>query len=126
MNKSCEAIIEECSKTEELTTREKIKFKDTSNAVRIDSETEKGSFIIVPDFYVVVKIYNEKAKDDKEYYNYVIVDKSGTMYVTGSEGFFNTFTDIHDDMSGEEYELEIMRKPSKNREGKFYLTCAIV
>lgn len=126
MNKSYEAIIETCSKPEALTAREKIKFKDTSNAVRIDNETEKGSFIIAPDFYVVVKIYNEKAKDDKEYYNYVIVDKNGIMYVTGSEGFFNTFTGIHNDMCGEEYELEIMRKPSKNREGKFYLTCAIV
>lgn len=126
MNKSYEAIIESCSKTEELTAREKIKFKDTSNAVRIDNETEKGSFIISPDFYVVVKIHNEKAKDDKDYYNYVIVDKDGKMYVTGSRGFFDTFTDIHNDMCGEEYELEIMRKPSKNREGKFYLSCAIV
>lgn len=120
-----EAKIRESSKN--LTAKDRVKFKDVSNAIQLDEATRSGSLIITPDFYVVLDIHNERS-DDKDYTKYVVVDKSGTKYVTGSESFFSSFKAIVDEMadSGEEYGVEIYRLPSKNYKGKEFLTCSIV
>lgn len=120
-----EAKIREASK--QLSAKERVKFKDTTNAVQLDEATKDNPLRIAPDFYVILDIHNEHS-EDKDYVKYVIVSKEGTKYVTGSESFFSSFKAIVDEMGGtdEEYEVEVYRLPSKNYKGKEFLTCSIV
>ena len=83
-----EAKIREASK--ELTAKERVKFKDTTNAIQLDEATKENPLVIAPDFYVILNIHNERS-EDKDYVKYIIVDKSGKKFVTGSESFFTAF-----------------------------------
>lgn len=114
-----------CSK--ELSARDRVAIKDTTNAVALDEATKEGKVIIDMDFYAQLCVHNEKS-EDKDYDKYVIVDKDGTKYVTGSQSFVSALEEIVDEMadSGEEYQLEVYRMPSKNYKGKEFLTCSIV
>ena len=120
-----ESKIREASK--ELTAKERVKFKDTTNAIQLDDATKENPLVIAPDFYVILDIHNERS-EDKDYVKYIIVDKSGNKFVTGSESFFSAFKSIFDEMggTGEDYEVEVYRLPSKNYKGKEFLTCSIV
>lgn len=120
-----EAKIREASK--ELTAKERVKFKDTTNAIQLDDATKENPLVIAPDFYVVLDIHNERS-EDKDYVKYIVVDKAGNKYITGSESFFTAFKDIFEEMGGtdEDYEIEVYRLPSKNYKGKEFLTCSIV
>lgn len=110
----------------DLTARERLMYKDTSNAIRLDEATTKGTIVITPVAYAVLEIHNEKG-DDKDYNNYVILDSVGNKYVTGSSSFWKAFEDIWDEMSGEDepFEIEIYRLESKNYKGKQFITCSI-
>lgn len=120
-----EAKIREASK--ELTAKERVKFKDTTNAVQLDDATKENHLVIAPDFYVILDIHNERS-EDKDYVKYIVVDKAGNKFVTGSESFFTAFKSIFEEMGGtnEDYEIEVYRLPSKNYKGKEFLTCSIV
>ena len=120
-----EAKIRSASK--ELSAKERVKFKDITNAIQLDEATKENGLVIAPDFYVILDVHNERS-EDKDYTKYVIVDKSGNKFVTGSESFFTAFESIVDEMadSGEDYEIEVYRLPSKNYKGKEFLTCSIV
>ena len=120
--------VKECSK--ELTNRERIKIKDVSNAVKLDDVVNGDSpFIIEPAYYAVLSVHNEKS-DNKDYEVYILVDTSGTKFVTGSASFINSFTDIWnemaDDESDEPWQIEVYKKDSKNYKGKQFITCSIV
>lgn len=125
------ATVREVSK--DITVKEKIMLKDTSNAISIDALTQEASFnnekvLIDVDYYAILDIHNEKS-DNKDYINFIIVDKSANKYVTGSESFITTFTDIYEEMKGageENITIEIYRKESKNYKGKEFITCSIV
>jgi len=116
--------IKECSK--ELTAKERIAMKDTSNAIKLDEATNGASVYIDVAGYVILNIHNDKS-DSKDYSIYLLLDKNGEKYVTGSETFFNSFLSIWDEMNGvdEAWELECYKLPSKNYKGKFFLTCSI-
>lgn len=120
-----EAKIREASK--ELTAKERVKFKDTTNAVQLDDATKENPLVIAPDFYVILDIHNERS-EDKDYVKYIVADKGGNKFVTGSESFFTAFKSIFEEMGGtnEDYEIEVYRLPSKNYKGKEFLTCSIV
>lgn len=122
--------VEIAHSTKELTVREKIRIKDLSNAIQLDDATQKeGNVVIDFDYYVILKVHNEFSKDDKDYNKFVIVDKGGNKFVTGSESFMNTLEGIVDEMAdaGEtDFEIEVYRKDSKNYTGKQFLTCTIV
>ena len=116
----------ECTK--DLTAKERVKIKDTTNAIRLDEATKSGSIVIAYDYHAVLAIHNEKL-DDPDYRHYIVVDKAGNKYVTGSESFFTAMTEIVDEMSaaGEtDYELDVYRMDSKNYKGKQFITCSIV
>lgn len=116
----------ECTK--DLTAKERVKIKDTTNALRLDEATKNGSIVIDYDYHAILAIHNEKL-DDPDYRQYIVVDKAGNKYVTGSESFFTAMTEIVDEMSaaGEtDYELEVYRMDSKNYKGKQFITCSIV
>lgn len=119
------ATIKECSK--ELTAREKLFIKDSSNAVRLDVATAEGALNIEPDYYAILSIYNEKA-EGKEYNQYVVVDAAGCKYVTGSESFFKAFLEIFETMADETeaYSIDVYTMESKNYKGKYFITCSIV
>lgn len=116
----------ECSK--DLTAKERVKIKDTTNAIKLDVATQGGAIVIAYDYHAVLAIHNEKL-DDPDYRQYIVVDTAGNKYVTGSESFFTAMTEIVDEMSaaGEtDYELEVYRMDSKNYKGKQFITCSIV
>lgn len=117
--------IVECSK--ELSARDRVAVKDTTNAISIDEATKNSPLVVDIDYYVILSVHNEKS-EDKDYEKYIIVDKSGNKYVTGSKSLLTSMLDIVDEMdgSGEEYSIEIYRVPSKNYKGKEFLTCSIV
>lgn len=116
------ATITEASR--ELTAREKIKLKDFTNAVALDGV--EGHLIIAPEMWAVISVHNEHSKQEKDYKKYVIMDKAGVKYVTGSDSFMSSFGDIWCDMDGEEFEIDIYKMPSKNYSGKSFITCSLV
>lgn len=120
-----EVKIVETSK--ELTAKERIQLKDTTDAIKIDKATQVEAIEIDVDYFAELAIHNDKA-DDKDYANYVIVDKSGDRYVTGSPSFWSSFKNIYDEMANESdpWKLKVYRLPSKNREGKDFITCSVI
>ena len=114
----------------ELTAKERIKMKDTTNAIKLDDLTqEEGNeqVVIEPQAYAVLNIHNEHSDQNKDYVNYVLVDKDGTKYVTSSESFWTSFMEIYKEMENESesWKIIVYRVPSKNFKGKEFLTCSI-
>ncbi len=117
----------------ELSARDRIKYKDTQNAVSLlDFATDaknNGAKAIVENIkgYVVLDIHNESS-EDVDYKNYVIIDGEGDKYVTGSNSFFNSFYAIYTEMKDETepWSIELNLLPSKNYKGKEILTCSLV
>lgn len=129
--KGYEVTIKECSR--ELTARERIMFKDTSNAIKLDVAASDPAnaitgVVITPVDYAVLSIHNDKLKDNKDYENYVLIDKDGTKYVTGSPSFWSAFSEITDEMAGEseEWSISVYKLDSKNYKDKQFLTCSII
>lgn len=119
----------------ELTPREKVKYKDTSDCVKLDEALsgEQGNYLVItPVMFVIVEVNNEKS-EQKTYSQYIIEDENGTKYITGSDSFFDTFSDIWSDMTdedgnsidGEPWQLKIFKKDSKNYKGKQFITCSL-
>lgn len=117
----------------ELTARERIMLKDTSNAEGLDAITQEAMInntkvIIEVDTWALLQIENDRA-DDAVYENIVIVDRDGVKYVTGSKSFITTFLDIAQEMKDcgeEDLVIQAFRKESKNYKGKFFITCSLV
>ena len=113
--------------SKELSARDRVAVKDTTNAIALDDATKDSPLVIAIDYYVELAVHNEKS-EDKDYKKYVVVDKSGNKFVTGSESFFTAMIEIMDEMvdAGEDFEIQVYRMPSKNYKGKEFLTCSIV
>lgn len=111
----------------ELNARAKIILKDTSDAHKLDALVDVDGIVIAPANYAILAIHNDKA-DDPDYKNYLIIDKDGNKYVTGSNSFWNSFINIYSEMKaeGEDFEVKIYKLPSKNYNGKSFLTCSLV
>ena len=110
----------------ELTAKQRIALKDTTEAVKLDEATQVEPVIINVDMYAILAIHNEKS-ENPDYDNYIVVDKNGTKYVTGSASFWSSFMDIFTEMEGEDeaWTLKVYRVPSKNYKGKDFITCSI-
>ena len=117
--------IKESSK--ELSAKERIALKDTTNAIKLDTACEGQTLTITPVAYAILEIHNEKS-DNVDYENYVIIDSENNKYVTGSQSFFSSFKNIWDEMQGEdeEWSLDCYKLDSTNYNGKQFLTCSIV
>lgn len=115
--------------SKELTKKERVMLKDTGDALKLDEVIQGEPIIINPDYWVTLMVHNEKS-DNVDYPVYLIVDKNGTKYVTGSEAFWTTFSDIWDEMTDgdieEEWELKCYKLDSKNFKGKQFLTCSVI
>lgn len=126
MREDYNATIRECSK--ELSARERVLIKDTTNAISLDEATTDSDspLVISPAFYAVLNVHNEKS-DNKDYTKYILVDKNGNKFVTGSDSFWNSFMEIMAEMEGEgDFEIQVYRRESKNYKGKSFITCSIV
>ena len=116
--------------SKELTKKETVMFKDLSDAVNLSEfiDEQHGAVMIDVESWVELAIHNEKAKEGqyKDYTNYVVVDKNGTRYYTGSESFWNAFNDIWCEMSDstEEWSLKVYKKQSKGK--KDFITCSVM
>ena len=116
--------------SKELTKKETVMFKDLSDAVNLSEfiDEQHGAVMIDVESWVELAIHNEKAKEgqDKDYTNYVVVDKNGTRYYTGSESFWSSFKDIWCEMSdsSEEWSLKVYKKQSKGK--KDFITCSVM
>lgn len=99
--------------SKELSARDRVAVKDTTNAIALDDATRDSPLVIAFDYYVELAVHNEKS-EDKDYKKYVVVDKSGNKFVTGSESFFTAMIEIMDEMSdsGEDFEIQVSRMPS--------------
>lgn len=118
--------------SKELSAKERIIMKDTTACKQLDELVQLGGekLLINPESYAQIRVHNEKSKDKKDYDKFVIVDKNGERYVTGSDSFMRTFLDMADDMTdaiadGEEFAILVFKKESKNYQGKGFLTCTI-
>ena len=111
----------------QLSAKERVMLKDTSDCVRLDKATADEAILIDVDYWAELSVHNEKS-EDKDYANYVIVDKNGTKYVTGSNSFWNSFQNIWSEADGidEPWELKVFQLESKNRAGKFFITCSMI
>ena len=125
-NSNYKATINFCSK--ELDARERIRTKDVSDAIKLDQATQDvPSIDIEVDYYAVLDIHNEKS-DSQDYKNYLVVDKEGKKYVTGSESFYKSFIDIVEELAEdgiEDFTIKVYRHDSKNYAGKQFITCSL-
>lgn len=113
----------------ELTTQEKIKMKDTRDALSLEAISRDGAVTVNIAGYAVLAIHNEKS-DDKDYEQYLLIGANGEKYVTGSSAFFNSFCDIWDDLQDEEmpadgWGIKVYQLPSKNFAGRNFVTCSL-
>lgn len=112
--------------SKELTPKERIAFKDTGDAVKLEHVADEPLTIKVVD-YAKLSVHNE-ASENVDYEVFILVDADGTKYVTGSSTFFDSFINIYNEMkdSNEEWAIKVYKVPSKNYAGKSFLTCSII
>lgn len=115
----------------ELSGKERVQMKDLGLAIGIDSTVtaEEPLQLKVVD-WAIIHIDNPRAKDGNstEYDTLVIVAEDGRKYYSGSPSLSESFLDIWEEMQGcdEEYEILVYRRPSRNRQDKYFLTCSIM
>lgn len=111
----------------ELTSRERIRIKDLQNAHKLDElVTPESSFSFDFGGYAILDIHNDNSKDNADYTNYLVFDRDGNKYYTGSKTFWNSMWEIISEMGDEEYSVEVTKHESKNYKGKFFLTASIL
>ena len=122
--------VEIAETSRELTAKERVAAKFTSDCIRLDAATLESvdDVKINPDYWVVLNVHNEKAKYDKDYEQFIVADKDGTRYLTGSKSFIQSFREIMEEMSGTEepFQIVVNRVDSPNRPGKQFLMASIV
>ena len=114
--------------SKEFTAKERIMMKDFSDAEHFDDIIDTTPLIITPESWAEIAVHNENSKNDKDYTKYVVIDKDGRKYITGSNSFWDSFIAIWGDMSGEDedWAIKVYKKKSNNYAGKCFLTCSIV
>ena len=125
--------VEVIETSKELSAKQRIALRTGVNAISLDQATQVEEVVINPDYYAELAVHNEKS-DDKDYTTFIIVDKSGQAYATGSRSFIDTFKAIFDEMNTynsehpdnkEEFSIVAFRMESKNYKGKSFITCRV-
>lgn len=116
--------------SKELNAKERVMYKDTSDTVSLDDLTngETGSAIIGVEDYVLLEVHNDRAQGDKDYQTIILIDSEGARYRTGSNSFIRQFLEIWGEMKdyNDSWGIKVFRKPSRNYNGKEFLTCTVV
>lgn len=114
----------------QLSAKERIKYKDTSNAVKLDALIDDNEKITIsPVGWIILDVHNEKG-ENPDYQQYVVVGENGEKFVTGSKSFWSAFINIWNEMKSEseseDFEIEVYKLDSKNYKGKKFMTCSII
>lgn len=114
----------------QLSAKERIKYKDTSNAVKLDALIDDNEKITIsPVGWIILDVHNEKG-ENPDYQQYVVVGENGEKFVTGSKSFWSAFINIWNEMESdsesEDFEIEVYKLDSKNYKGKKFMTCSII
>lgn len=119
------AVIERGSR--DFTARERLKMKEFSDAIRIVDFVQTENPVITVVDWAVVHVTNANAKrdTDKEYIKFLIIDKDGIKYTTGSQSIIDSVIDFWTELDGEELTIKFVSRPSKNYDGNF-ITAVIV
>lgn len=114
--------------SKELSARERISLKNFDEMIALDEavNAETPRLMIDVSGYVVASVHNEKS-DNVDYNKFIIIDKDGQRYITGSNPFFSSFKEIWDEMKGEneDWGITVYKRESNNYKGKEFLTCTI-
>lgn len=114
--------------SKELSARERISLKNFDDMVQLDDaiNAETPKLMIDVAGYAVASVHNEKS-DNVDYEKFIIIDKDGQRYITGSQPFFSSFKEIWDEMEGEgeDWAITAYKRESNNYKGKEFLTCTI-
>lgn len=115
--------------SKELDIEDRIRLKDTRDSNSLEVISRDGAKILNIVAYAVLNVHNEKS-DDKDYRQYVFLDKDGNKYMTGSEPFFNSFTDIWEELDEagvpeDSRKFKIYQLPSRNYAGRNFVTCSL-
>lgn len=114
--------------SKELSARERISLKNFDEMIALDEavNAETPRLMIDVSGYVVASVHNEKS-DNVDYNKFIIIDKDGQRYITGSNPFFSSFKEIWDEMDGEneDWAITVYKRESNNYKGKEFLTCTI-
>lgn len=114
--------------SKELSARERISLKNFDEMIALDDavNAETPRLMIDVSGYVVASVHNEKS-DNVNYNKFIIIDKDGQRYITGSNPFFSAFKEIWDEMDGEneDWGITVYKRESNNYKGKEFLTCTI-
>lgn len=107
-------------------------FSNNHSINELCENEESKSVLISVTNYAIMQVHNERS-DNKDYRVFCLISTDGEYYTTSSESFWNTFDTIADelkdnniDLSETPINLKCLLKPSKNRQGKDFLTCTIV
>ena len=110
-----------------LSGKEKVRFKDLTASKKLDEEvTEDASLLVALDNYIKLHVHNSKS-ENPDYDVMIVIDKEGNSYYTSSETFMRALESVINDMKDEteEWGIEVVKKPSSNFKGKFFLTCTV-
>ena len=114
------------SSMKDLTARQRIAVKDFSSATKLNEliTAENPKLIIDVDNIIAVSVHNEQSKGNKDYTVYVIIDKNGEKYRTGSETAYTSAMEIYKELEvanelDEGFELEFYKVNSNNFDGEF-------
>lgn len=117
--------------SKELTAKEKVRIKDFTNAIQLDTAIIGDEHLLLDyDYHVDMEVHNERTKNEKkDYFKRVIVDKDGQSYLTGSEAFCTAMDSVLEEMAEAEetdFKLDCYKVDSKNFSGKQFLTCTVI
>lgn len=112
----------------DLTAREKIAYKDGSQAVSLfDVVPTEGDILLDIDTLVLLHVENDNS-ENKEYDILLIQTKDGEIYSTSSDSFINSVWDIYDELAdmGDDGDvtLRAYKCKSKNNNG-YFLSCSL-
>ena len=121
-------VVKIIESSKELSARERISLKNFDEMIALDEavNAETPRLMIDVSGYVVASVHNEKS-DNVDYNKFIIIDKDGQRYITGSKPFFSSFMEIWDEMDGEndDWGITVYKRESNNYRGKEFLTCTI-
>ena len=109
----------------DFTARERIAFKDTSNAIQLDTvlSDETVTLDIVPVDYIRLEVES----DDERYDKIIVITDKGEKYITGSQSFQTAFLSIWEEMKtdSDPYTITVYKRKSRNYAGKAFITCSL-
>ena len=119
------------TESEGLDAKDLVRIELASNIVSIDKNIEDDADNIIMKVcgWAYTQTHNPSSTDKKDYESLIIKNEEGTMFRTSSTSCIEMFRQIIGAVTRaglEEWKLTIFKKPSKKRDGKYYITCGIV